>query len=335
MDSQEYTAFVFYYIISVISILLNLIIVFYLIKTGWKKENRIFTELLVILHHSIAAENFTALPFIFKFNEGLCLAIESLKFYFGLKNILVIFVLIRTYSMSLNNQLERLSPHFQYWRHVFLLVFPMIVFLPYISHTYEIPSHPWCSLPYDHGVLAAVLVQYSWVWALIAYTIAVNCKILYRLFRNYNPVLFNTYVEMVLSYSIISSVSWVPRTIIRFANGEKGGSVEQSFAAYFPMMISGILFALLFYRNFEGINSFEEQLSLQQSQQDSELRISALDFAEFLDDFKNRTSRESRASRASKMSTANNPIFALQETQKKSKSGDAILTQSNSEINEA
>jgi hypothetical protein len=187
------------------------------------------------------------------------------------------------------------------------------------------PSHPWCSLPYNHGVLAAILIQYGWVWALISYTIAVNCKILYRLFQNYNPVLFNTYVEMVLSYSIISSLSWIPRTVIRFANKQNGGSVDQSFAAYFPMMISGILFALLFYRNFEGINSFEEQLSLQQSQQDSELRISQLDFAEFLDDFKNRASR---ASRTSAMSTANNPILTLQDTRKKSKSGDALQTKS-------
>jgi hypothetical protein len=76
--------------------------------------------------------------------------------------------------------------------HVFLICFPLITFLPYIIEVhrsyYERPTGPWCVWNYslDHRSLMLwweLLIQYLWVWILLAYNLYVNGSILYKIYR--------------------------------------------------------------------------------------------------------------------------------------------------------
>jgi hypothetical protein len=261
MEDGVYVAFVFYYIIAAISILGNLLVLLYLFYEKGRKEWKLFTIILIYLHISILFEEITALPFIFKYSYGVCLAVEAFKFYFGLKNVFCILMLVRTYSKFIQNSTDFIfrKAHLKSVQ-MFLTMVPMVAFLPFADRTYTFPNHPWCSLPSSRSIIWEVCIQYLWVWLMLFYTLVENAKIIRQLYRSYDSLLMHNYLSKVGTYSVVSFISWIPRTIIRFANYNSENNVTNSFYSYFPLYVSGILYVILFVNNFHAIESFEEQL---------------------------------------------------------------------------
>src|SRR5258708_6839272 len=146
MNESLYATFVIYYVVAIISISANLIVLIYLWRLSSGKPLKIFSVVLAYLHFSITFEELTAIPFIYKSHETFCLMIEAFKFYFGLKNILAIMILMRAYSEFVLNSTEFNVPakHMKFL-HIFLTFFPAIAFLPFTTGSYSEPSRPWCS----------------------------------------------------------------------------------------------------------------------------------------------------------------------------------------------
>jgi hypothetical protein len=254
-------AYIFYYIIAAISISMNLAVLVYLFSKNYRKDWKLFTIILIYLHVSITAEEITAIPFIWKYNNGLCLAIEAFKFYFGLKNVFCILMLVRTYSRFIRNATDIYFTKSKLRMiQFFLTVFPMIAFLPFADGTYTFPSHPWCSLPSTRSIAWEIAIQYFWVWFLLVYMLVENGRIIYQLWTQFDSLLLNNYMAKVGAYSLVSFVCWIPRTLVRFSHSQTEGDEYLSFISYFPMYISGIFFAILFAKNIKQIEAFQDNL---------------------------------------------------------------------------
>jgi hypothetical protein len=280
MDSAVYSAFVIYYIIAIISILANVITIIYLFVISRGKPWRIFSLLLFYLHFSLTCEELTAIPFIYKGNETLCLIVESLKFYFGLKNLLAVMMLIRVYSMYVLNSTDFYFP-VKNLRiiQIVLSVLPAIAFLPFSDGSYSYPSEPWCSLPASGNLLWEIFIQYLWVWILLCITIYSNLRIIQKLYSSFDSLLMHNYLHNVVNYSIVAFLSWIPRTIIRFSHSSSTSDYT-AFYAYFPMYISGILYVALFFRNITAVKKYEEMTTVGSG---SDVALRSVDWSVFFD----------------------------------------------------
>jgi hypothetical protein len=280
MDSALYATFVIYYIIAIISILANVITIIYLLIISRGKQWRIFSLLLFYLHFSLTCEEITAIPFIYKGNETLCLIVESLKFYFGLKNLFAVMMLIRVYSIYVLNSTDFYFPmkNFRIIKLV-LIILPAMAFLPFSDGSYTYPSEPWCSLPSSGNILWEIFIQYLWVWLLLCITIYSNVRIIQKLYFSFDRELMHNYLHNVVNYSIVAFLSWVPRTVIRFSQFSNSSDYA-AFYAYFPMYISGILYVALFFRNIHAVKKFEEMTNVGTG---SDVALRSVDWSVFFD----------------------------------------------------
>lgn len=259
METNLIISSTIYYFFLILGILSNLLVLIYLIRHSLRKGSQLFTTLLFYLHFSLVAEEITTIPYLFKFSEGLCLAVEGLKFYFGLKNVLSILFLVSSYSTYIQKSSNFFIPQKVLIRvQLFLTIFPTITFLPYTNGVYTYPDDPWCSLPTNHNLVWVIFVQYLWVWLMLIFTLITNIRMITTLYYNYDPLLLNHYFSTVVTYSIVAWVSWIPRTVIRFTYYNEDTTNGLLFYSYFPVYIAGILFAALFFRNIPQVLKFEE-----------------------------------------------------------------------------
>lgn len=255
-------AFGIYYALAAISIPLNFIVIGYLCYYWHGKEPKLFSTLLFHLHASIAFEEITALPFIFKYNRDLCLAIEGFRFYFDLKNVLTIMILVYSYSQYIQNG-TGITLNVKQIRlmQVFLNLFPCIAFLPFTDNVYTFPERPWCSLPSSNSIIWEIFIQYLWVWIMLIAMSIMNAKILVKLNLNFDSLLLHNYLTNVGNYSLVTFISWVPRTIIRFLYYNSNRRTGLYFYAYYPVYLAGIMYVILFFRNIKNVISFESQVN--------------------------------------------------------------------------
>jgi hypothetical protein len=260
MNSGLEAGFIIYYIFATLSISLNSFVVLYLIYTRRNRDWKFYSVILLNLHISTIAENFTAIPFIWKSSSALCLSTEAFKFYFGLQNVLSILVLIRGFSVSVvNPSMNHFTTQKLLTAQAFLIFFPTIVFLPFSDSTYQYPSGPWCSLPSSASIVWEVFIQYLWVWIMLLMAVLDNLRIIRKLYKHYDQTLLADYIPKVAGYTVVTFISWIPRTMVRLSHSTTSheGTVL-AFFSYFPMYVAGILFVFLFFKNIESINTYED-----------------------------------------------------------------------------
>jgi hypothetical protein len=258
MTDDEYNSFVAYYVMSGISIACNLLILA-VILIKYRGFNTPFLVLLALLHFSNIMEDITLIPFIFKGSRGFCVAVEAFKFYFGVMNIFVILFLVQAHRLAIFHHVQSFSPKIKHFACFMIFIFPLIAFLPFSTNAYQYPDYPWCSLPTGSSIAWAVFVQYIWVWLVILLCIITNLYIMQRvLFRNRNYPLFRRYAMNSGAYAFVSAISWIPRSFEFYESSE---STDKRFFEYFPMLIAGVLYAVLFFINQEGISKFEASQS--------------------------------------------------------------------------
>lgn len=260
--ANEDATFIVYYIFSALAIVCNLGVLIYL---KWKypkdflSKSNPFLRLVILLHISNIGECITLIPYIFQFNHDFCVFMEAVKYYFGLMNLFVIFILVQAHRYSLLYNVKGFSQKIRFYTHIFVFLFPLISLLPFADGVYIYPAVPWCSLPSGASIGWALCIQFLWVWGVILSAIISNVYMLrVVLIKNNDKKLFQKYAFNCGAFSLISGLSWIPRSWAFFQTHD---SIDQRFVQYFPALSAAILYCVLFMINENGLIRYESETS--------------------------------------------------------------------------
>lgn len=249
---EDLPLFIFYFFFATCGIL-GSIHVLYTIWFSFDSCHTCSTLLVLFLHLSLVAEEITALPYLYKYDATLCNIIESFFEYFGLMNIVVIGLIVYAHRWSILDPTIRVKRRFVNFGIGFVLIFPMITFLPFIDNIYVPPDSPWCSLPYSAGLNWVLGVYLVWVWAVLISSLISSFDLARRLMTT-SGKLFKSYLTTIGMYTVVSLICWIPRTIVRFLANDTNGA---RFAAYIPIYISGMLYTLIFRYSRKNMEMYE------------------------------------------------------------------------------
>jgi hypothetical protein len=248
---------IIYYIIASLGIIGSLHVLITILHT-FKSKNSCFTILLLLLHFSLLAEEIFALPNVFNHDETVCEIAESFFEYFGLMNIIVVGLLVYAHRWSILDPSVQVPARSMKIGEVVIILFPMIVFLPFIDRVYEMPDNsPWCSVPYADSQSSSgkwfLGVYLAWVWLVLLGSVLSSVDLMIRLSLT-SKRLLRSYLTTVGLYTVVSLCCWIPRSIVRFA-GDDTNAIR--FVAYIPIYLSGMMYTVIFKRSQERIEQFE------------------------------------------------------------------------------
>lgn len=258
---SEEIDFVVFYVFSAIAIAANVGVFIYM-KLKYPSQALVsalnpFLRIVLLLHLSNICECITLLPYVFQFNRGFCVFMEAVKFYFGLMNIWIIFIIIQIHRIAIIYNVNAFTEKVRRCAAFMVFVFPLIAFLPFTDGSFMYPSTPWCSLPSGASIAWALCIQYFWVWFVLFTALLSNLYMLYVvLIKNKNAVLFRKYAFNCGAFSFISGLSWIPRTWEFFQTHD---SIEKRFTQYIPAVIAAILYCVLFAINEEAITRYQDE----------------------------------------------------------------------------
>eukprot|EP01040_Poterioochromonas_malhamensis_P001489 gene1489-1577_t len=250
---EDFPLFIIYFIFATCGIVGS----FHVLFTIWFSFDSCHTcstLLVLFLHLSLVSEEITALPFLFKYNSTLCQIIESFFEYFGLMNIVVIGLIVYAHRWSILDPTIRIPRNYVNGGIFFVLVFPMITFLPFIDKIYVTPDSPWCSLPYSSGLNWVLGVYLIWVWMVLIMSLLSSFDLAHRLMTT-SGKLFRSYLTTIGMYTVVSLLCWIPRTIVRFSGNDTNTA---RFAAYIPIYVSGMLYSLIFRYSRKNMEMYEQ-----------------------------------------------------------------------------
>jgi hypothetical protein len=105
----------------------------------------------------------------------------------------------------------------------------------------------------------AFAIQYFWVWLVLILCAITNLHILNRvLIKNGDVILFRKYALNAGAYSFVSVLSWTTRSL-EILDPSQQDSTEIKFIEYFPLLIAGIFYAILFFINMETLKKFNQK----------------------------------------------------------------------------
>ena len=245
-----------YYVLAGISVLCSVFVVSTLWMHGSLKTNS--TRLILCLHIAIICEEISALPYAYNANDDLCEAIAFLHFYFGLSSIVAIGFLVISYRYHFFTETVRVSTFIKNWSIILVVVIPLITLLPFISRSYDTHKGPWCAVSgkkRDHSWAFGVF--FAWVWVILgssAFSLSYTMIEIY----NIDPTIGRKMFSTVGMYSIISIVTWIPRTAAQIINFRRGSlTTNQWLYSYIPLYIAGILYTMVFLTEKKALILFD------------------------------------------------------------------------------
>lgn len=244
-------------ILDVISILTNLLVAVNSIGS----YNKSYTSFLIFwLHVTLITESFSVFPTIFNHNQGLCTFINWLNLYSSLSNILIFGLLVLHYRSFFNskNQIICLEKY-SIW---IILILPGISLLPFTTNSFNNDYDNFCTFHLSSYTEAfwALFVLYLWSWIIIFLTIFFFSYSFYHIYKIDKRMAQKLFSSLGL-YVIISLFSWIPRTILSLKvlinDDDSENIVIQSF---YPVLISGILYFLVYLKDRQSIKQFEKSI---------------------------------------------------------------------------
>lgn len=247
---------IWYYALAGLSVLCSIFVVVTLLFHGSLRTSA--TRLLVALHLTLICEELTALPYVYNGDRDLCTTVAFFHYYFALASIVAIGFLVISYRYHFFLDPLGISKFIQQWSLYLVVVLPMITFLPFSTNTYEAHEGPWCAIGGhrdDHSWTFGVF--YVWVWLILfcsAIWLAITMVQIYKVDKLSGRRLFST----VGMYSIISIVTWIPRTVEQVINFTSGTlNSEEWIISYIPLYIAGFLYTLVFLTEKKALILFD------------------------------------------------------------------------------
>jgi hypothetical protein len=284
---EYYYAYVAYYVLSVICVLLNLLVVGIILLRKFRTP---FIELIFYFHISVIGDVLTALPYIYKNESGWCTANESFKFYFGLMNILIIFFLIQAHRIQLFHENKIFTARRKFCTLLLIFSFPLIAFLPYIDKVYGDAEGPWCILSYGRAPIWVIMVQFIWIFLLSLSNFITHMYIIaYFIHHSYDPKLLVKFMLNVFAYSSIATLSWIPRIRNLWdhrKNEDDDNASVTRFYQFYPVVIAGICYVILFFINRNALFQYEREKS---QNTDGSLHFNTKDILNIVDNTENST----------------------------------------------
>jgi hypothetical protein len=255
---------VIYYFLACLSIIGNVLVLWSLWKI--RKSVTCFTCLLGYLHGTTIIEEILVLPFLYKPDYTLCLVVESLQCYFGFMNIMTVAMLVEAHLTNIfEDKYEVRTKIVTYSKYVLFGV-PLIVFFGFFNGAFTQSHTAFCVVPSQLDNIVFLFFYYLEIWILLFYSVS---RMIYSWTRiyYYDSLLASKYFSSIGFYIIVAIVSWVPRSVIRFSDqaaedDDAGSSDDNSvandlfLAAFYPLQIAGILFAVIYFREKAAIKSF-------------------------------------------------------------------------------
>lgn len=243
--------YIVYYILSSLAILSNghvlrKIIVFKM----YRSET---TQLIFYLHISSMILNIATIPYAYTGNLPICEMMRAFHYYGGLANILVLCFLTYVYRNFTFNQTTS-NDFVENYAAYFVFGLPVITLLPFSTDSYDGSTGPWCVLGmFDIESQVWVLVMF-YFWAALAIVIcAITFGYLFAYAQQHDQNTGKRLFQSVGLYIIISWFTLLPRCIHRFVALFVSDSIEAwvQFITLGPIPLGGILYALVFYSNYQ------------------------------------------------------------------------------------
>jgi hypothetical protein len=223
------------------------------------------TRLLLALHITLVCEELTSLPYVYNGNPDICTGTAFLHYYFGLASIVAVGFLVVSYRYHFFPDLSGVNKFIQSWALPLVALFHLITFLPFITATYQEHQGPWCSIGghrNDHTWTFAVF--YVWVWLILFFSavwLVITMVQIYKIDRLSGHRLFST----VGMYSIVSIITWIPRTVEQVTNFTSGKlNAAEWIISYLPLYVAGILYTLVFLTEKKALILFDSAFRMDQ-----------------------------------------------------------------------
>jgi hypothetical protein len=255
-------------ILNSVSIVLSCIVLIFLYRNA--KWNSYFSALLVNFHISLVLDGIVCVPYLYRSNYDLCIAVEVFRTYLDMFNISVLLVLVMCHCLLIVGKYGIVVKVLTGLR-IFIYVYPLIItFLPFVTYSYEISNNnPWCSIPHLKNRWP-VFLYYITVWLFLAIAVIMVTYTAIKLCRSQHAAekLFTVFFSTVGLYAFFGFCLWVPRSVFRFDHDEENHDDNnyQIFLSYFisyiPIAVEGfVFFCIFFFQERVAIISFETDLS--------------------------------------------------------------------------
>jgi hypothetical protein len=248
-----------FFVLASISMITITGVVYHLYR--YRDINRLRYRLLLLLYVSSLLEEFAYLPFIYQYDLGLCKFMGFFHYYWGLVNVLTVFMIGMYHFSYINNEnySEKIKKFLFDYGFKFSLLFPLITLLPFSSrhHGYKAALHIWCTLPLHDPESNRWAFGVFYTWVILFLVIAV-IELIYSLYRlsKFDKNLRN---ELFLScgiYILLSFVAWIPRILFRaqllpgFSEDVSGGNLATMAQIYIAGFWTAVVyFSVLLYSN--------------------------------------------------------------------------------------
>lgn len=265
--SLSLSALIIYYSVAAVAAVCSIFVAVTLLKYGMLHTPA--TKLLLALHTMLLIEEFTLLPSVFNRSESICKLVEFLHIYSSLAFTSSVGLLVVSYRYHFFEDINDVMKTIEKYGLYFVLIFPFLVMIPFLvsiitneDSVTAVGVSEWCNVRTSGTVLYMVsfVLYYSCIWCILLFsTIFLSCTM-------YEVYMVDEMVGMKLMsttgmYSIISIISWIPRTCIRMINfsDEEPGNTSW-FVAYMPVFISGMLFTLVFLSEKKALLLFDRSV---------------------------------------------------------------------------
>lgn len=204
-------------------------------------------RLVLWTHISLLMEEIPSVPFLYQ-NIGMCRFMAWFETYACLCNALCLLFMGILYKLYLIGDPRNMLGAVDRWGGCIIFIFPVITLLPFTTNSFGSATDGWCFLS-GNSTLDLI-----WVWAiLVGWNVLAVCTclnlflyILCTLARTENVDLMIDYLRTIGLYITVTFFSWALRAGYRI--GEIFGiySLESPFWIYYPIVLSGIMFCILF-----------------------------------------------------------------------------------------
>lgn len=256
---QYWWAYVAYYVVAAVSGACSIFVVATLFTAA--KLKTAATQLLLVLHVTLIAEEFTSLPYVFNGDRGVCAAIAFFHYYFGLANAVATGHLVISYRYHFLEDRHGIMKFIEKYSVLTVILFPLITLLPFSTNSYSNDNDVWCTMQMDSEWTTrwAFLVFFLWGWLILLISTGMLTYTMCQVYSIDKEVGLNLFSTTGM-YAIISILSWIPRTAIRFSVKIHAAHDLNNMGflyAYLPFYIAGILYTLVFLREKQALLLFD------------------------------------------------------------------------------
>jgi hypothetical protein len=175
-------------------------------------------------------------------------------------DILVVTLLVEAHRSALMKDLLGSKQFVLNYGAYFIPLFPLITVFAFVDNAFESESKstdPWCRVNF-YNSMWSIAVYSFWVWLFLTIsvisTVYSGCRI-----GQSDRLLARKYFSSVGLYAFIALGSWLPRAIQRISLYLHPTEYDNHFLSSYPYLLSGICYAIIFFRERRWISLFSEE----------------------------------------------------------------------------